>query len=72
MTKNRFSWRAAMVVAVLGLVAAAVVAASAWARGGHAQASTLVDGTTDSVTNLDPARSTTSGRHAGSADVSST
>ena len=55
MTKNRFSWRAAMVVAVLGLVAAAVVAASAWARGGHAQASTLVDGTTDSVTNLDPA-----------------
>src|SRR6185503_15443980 len=55
MTKNRFSWRAAMVVAVLGLVAAAVVAASAWARGGHAQASVLVDGTTDSVTNIDPA-----------------
>ena len=44
-----------MVVATLVLVAAAAVAASAWARGGHATASTLVDGTTDSVTNIDPA-----------------
>jgi peptide/nickel transport system substrate-binding protein len=55
MTKTRFSWRAAGVIAVLGVVAAAAVAASAWARGDHAQATTLVDGTTDSVTNIDPA-----------------
>ena len=55
MASNRFSWRVAVALAALGLVAVAVVAASAWARGGHAQATTLVDGTTDSVTNIDPA-----------------
>jgi peptide/nickel transport system substrate-binding protein len=55
MNSKRFSWRAVVVVAVLGLAAAAAVAASAWARGGHAQATTLIDGTTDSVTNIDPA-----------------
>ena len=55
MKRTRFSWRVAAVVGVLALVAATAVAASAWARGGHAQATTLVDGTTDSVTNLDPA-----------------
>jgi peptide/nickel transport system substrate-binding protein len=55
MTRTRFSWRAVAVVGVLALVAATAVAASAWARGGHAQAGTLVDGTTDSVTNIDPA-----------------
>ena len=55
MAKKRLGWRTAAVVAALALVAAAVVAASAWARGGHATASTLVDGTTDSVTNIDPA-----------------
>src|SRR5215475_7704701 len=52
---KRFSWRAPAVLVTLGVVAVAVVAASAWARGGHAQATTLVDGTTDSVTNIDPA-----------------
>ena len=55
MARTRFSWRAAAVVGVLALVAAAAVAASAWARGGHAQAVPIVDGTTDSVTNIDPA-----------------
>ena len=55
MKRTRFSWRVAAVVGVLALVAATAVAASAWAHGGHAQATTLVDGTTDSVTNLDPA-----------------
>ena len=55
MKRTRFSWRVAAVVGVLALVAATAVAASAWARGGHAQATTLVDGTTDSVTNIDPA-----------------
>jgi peptide/nickel transport system substrate-binding protein len=55
MNRNRFTWRTAGVVAAVGLVAAAAVAASAWARSGHAQAGTLVDGTTDSVTNIDPA-----------------
>ena len=55
MTRKRFGWRGLVVVAALVLVAAAAVAASAWARGGHATASTLVDGTTDSVTNIDPA-----------------
>ena len=55
MASKRFSWRAAAILATLGLVAVAAVAASAWARGDHAQASTLVDGTTDSVTNIDPA-----------------
>jgi peptide/nickel transport system substrate-binding protein len=55
MKRSRFSWRAVAIVASLALVAAAAVAASAWARGGHAAASTLVDGTTDSVTNIDPA-----------------
>jgi peptide/nickel transport system substrate-binding protein len=55
MNKKRFSWRAAAALAALGLVAVAIVAASAWARGGHAQATTLIDGTTDSVTNIDPA-----------------
>jgi peptide/nickel transport system substrate-binding protein len=52
---KRFGWRAAAVATSLALVAAAAIAASAWARGGHSVASTLVDGTTDSVTNLDPA-----------------
>ena len=52
---KRFGWRAAALVATLALVAAAAVAASAWARGGHSAASTLVSGTTDSVTNIDPA-----------------
>jgi peptide/nickel transport system substrate-binding protein len=55
MTRKRFSWRAAAVLAVLGVVAVAVVATSAWARGDRSQATTLVDGTTDSVTNIDPA-----------------
>jgi peptide/nickel transport system substrate-binding protein len=55
MISKRFSWRVAAALAALGLVAVAALAASAWARGGHAQATTLVDGTTDSVTNIDPA-----------------
>jgi peptide/nickel transport system substrate-binding protein len=55
MTRTRFSWRAAAALAALGLAVTATVAASAWARSGHAQATTLVDGTTDSVTNIDPA-----------------
>jgi peptide/nickel transport system substrate-binding protein len=55
MTRKVFSWRAAAALAALGLVAVAVVAASAWARSGHAQGGTLIDGTTDSVTNIDPA-----------------
>ena len=52
---KRFGWRAAAVATSLALVAAAAIAASAWARGGHSAASTLVSGTTDSVTNIDPA-----------------
>jgi peptide/nickel transport system substrate-binding protein len=55
MSRKRFSWKAAAALGVLGLVAVAVVATSAWARGDRSQASTLVDGTTDSVTNIDPA-----------------
>src|SRR5262245_9538883 len=52
---KRFGWRAGAVVATLALVAAAAIAASAWARSDRAAATTLVSGTTDSVTNLDPA-----------------
>src|SRR4026208_599502 len=52
---KRFGWRAALAVGALALVATASIAASAWARGDQAAASTLVSGTTDSVTNLDPA-----------------
>lgn len=52
---KRLGWRAVTIVAALALVAAAAIAASAWARGGHTAATTLVSGTTDSVTNLDPA-----------------
>jgi peptide/nickel transport system substrate-binding protein len=52
---KRFGWRAAAVATSLALVVAAAIAASAWARGGHSTASVLVDGTTDSVTNIDPA-----------------
>jgi peptide/nickel transport system substrate-binding protein len=49
-------WRTTVVLAAVGLLAVAAVAASAWARGGHDTASsTLIDGTTDSVTNIDPA-----------------
>jgi peptide/nickel transport system substrate-binding protein len=55
MVRKRNSWRWAAALATLGLIVVAAVAASAWARGGHAQAITLVDGTTDSVTNIDPA-----------------
>ena len=52
---KRFGWRAVSLVATLALVATAAIAASAWARGGHSAASVLVSGTTDSVTNIDPA-----------------
>jgi len=55
MVRKRIGWRWAAALAALGLVAVAAVAGAAWARGGHAQAVTLVDGTTDSVTNIDPA-----------------
>ena len=55
MQRKRMSGRVIVLLAAVGLLAAAAIAASAWARGGHAQASTLVDGTTDSVTNIDPA-----------------
>jgi peptide/nickel transport system substrate-binding protein len=55
MGSKRHGWRTAAVVAALALVGAAVVAASAWARSGHKTASVLIDGTTDSVTNIDPA-----------------
>src|SRR4051794_40758184 len=52
---KRFGWRAGAVVTALVLVVAAAVAATAYARGGHSAATTLVSGTTDSVTNIDPA-----------------
>ncbi len=56
MHRKRLSWRGAVALAAVGLLAAAVVAASAWARSSHSGASsTLVDGTTDTVTNIDPA-----------------
>jgi peptide/nickel transport system substrate-binding protein len=52
------SWRlgalAALVVLVVGVVGAGV-GESAFSGGTSASASTLVDGTTDSVTNIDPA-----------------
>jgi peptide/nickel transport system substrate-binding protein len=55
MVRKRISWRWAAALATLGLVAVAAVAGAAWARGDRAEATTLVDGTTDSVTNIDPA-----------------
>jgi peptide/nickel transport system substrate-binding protein len=56
MFRKRLSWRAWVVLSALALVAASSVAASAWARSGHStDNSTLVDGTTDTVTNIDPA-----------------
>jgi peptide/nickel transport system substrate-binding protein len=56
MKKRRMSWRTTAVLAAVGLLAIAAIAASAWARGGHSAASnTLIDGTTDSITNIDPA-----------------
>jgi peptide/nickel transport system substrate-binding protein len=56
MRSRRVSWQKAAALSALGLLAAAAIAASAWARSGHSTASsTLIDGTTDSVTNIDPA-----------------
>ncbi len=56
MRSRSVSWRKAAALAVVGSLAAAAIAASAWARSNHAHASsTLVDGTTDTVTNIDPA-----------------
>jgi peptide/nickel transport system substrate-binding protein len=54
--KRKMSWRGTAVLAAVGLLAAAAIAASAWARAGHGTAGgTIVDGTTDTVVNLDPA-----------------
>ncbi len=55
MRSRRVSWRKAAALGALGLLAAGAIAASAWARSGHWTATTLIDGTTDSVTNIDPA-----------------
>lgn len=58
MKQRLLSWRvgalAALVVLVVGVVGAGV-GESAFSGGTSASASTLVDGTTDSVTNIDPA-----------------
>jgi peptide/nickel transport system substrate-binding protein len=56
--KTRMSWRLSALAALVLLVVATVGASagrSAPASAGQASASTLVDGTTDSTTNLDPA-----------------
>jgi peptide/nickel transport system substrate-binding protein len=55
MQKRRVGLRAIAVLTAIGLLAVAVIAASAWARSGRASATTLIDGTTDSITNIDPA-----------------
>ncbi len=57
MSTRRMTWRLAGAL-VLGLLAAVAIASAALARPGathSAKASVLVDGTTDSVTNIDPA-----------------
>jgi peptide/nickel transport system substrate-binding protein len=56
--KTRMSWRLSAFAALVLLVVATVgasAARSALGSGEHTSASTLVDGTTDSITNLDPA-----------------
>ena len=58
MKERLLSWRlgalAALVVLVVGVVGAGV-GESAFSGGTSASASTLVDGTTDTITNIDPA-----------------
>src|SRR5438477_2745498 len=49
------SWRIAALAAFVLVVAAAVGTGAALSAGGKSQASILIDGTTDSVTNIDPA-----------------
>ena len=56
--KKRMSWRLSALAALVLLAVATVgasAARSALSGSRHASASTLVDGTTDSITNLDPA-----------------
>jgi peptide/nickel transport system substrate-binding protein len=56
MRKTHLSWRKLVALAAAGVLAVGAVAASAFARSSHSRASsTLVDGTTDTVTNIDPA-----------------
>jgi peptide/nickel transport system substrate-binding protein len=55
MQSRKLSWRKTAALIVVGLLAGAAIAAAAWARSDRAQASTLIDGTTDTVTNIDPA-----------------
>ncbi len=54
--QKKLSWRTTVTLVAVGLLAVAAIAASAFARSGHARAGgTIIDGTTDSVTNIDPA-----------------
>lgn len=54
--KRKMGWRVTTALAAAGLLAVAAIAASAWARADHAAAGgTIVDGTTDTVVNIDPA-----------------
>ncbi len=48
-------WRLTAVLAAFAVVALAAVGATAYAKSGRASASVLISGTTDSVTNIDPA-----------------